>query len=254
MATSAFNIVLCTLFWASLVAQIIKNPPTMQGTRVQSLRWEDPLKKEMTTPSSILAWKIPWTEEPGWLQSMWLQSQTWLGDFHFVPFSAGFVPLFTLLILRTVFFSSPHIALRLPSLIKPQNPTIKKHLGMTDFYWGFRPSGQAGNFKWIASQPSSMNTTHFPAGMLWGPPLFSPSFLLFILPPSTSSLSLVLLQSLLLSFLVEHHSSILFTTSTHRWEKFTFQNQKGSCCETNLTLTSQERTGYVYIFQWKETL
>jgi len=52
---------------------MVKNPPAMQETQVQSLGWEDPLKKGMTTHSSILAWKIPWTEEPGGLQSMGLQ-------------------------------------------------------------------------------------------------------------------------------------------------------------------------------------
>ncbi|MES9130246.1 hypothetical protein ABEQ10_11990, partial [Cutibacterium acnes] len=54
----------------SLVAQRVKNPPAMQETWVQSLGWEDPLEKEMATHSSILAWRIPWTEEPGGLQSM----------------------------------------------------------------------------------------------------------------------------------------------------------------------------------------
>ena len=57
----------------SLVAQTIKCLPTMQETRVQSLGREDPLEKEMATHSSILAWKIPWMEEPGRLQSMGLQ-------------------------------------------------------------------------------------------------------------------------------------------------------------------------------------
>ena len=57
-------------FRASLVAQMIKNPPAMQETWVQSLSWEDPLEKEMATHSSIFAWKISWTEEPGGLQSM----------------------------------------------------------------------------------------------------------------------------------------------------------------------------------------
>ena len=56
--------------WASLVAQSVKNLPAVQETQVQSLGWEDPLEKEMTTHSSILAWKISWTEEPGGLQSM----------------------------------------------------------------------------------------------------------------------------------------------------------------------------------------
>ena len=58
---------------ASLVAQLVKNPPAMQEIWVQSLGWEDPLEKEMATHSSILAWRIPWTEEPGRLQSMGLQ-------------------------------------------------------------------------------------------------------------------------------------------------------------------------------------
>ena len=54
----------------SLVAQLVKNLPAVQETRVQSLGREDPLEKEMATHSSILAWKISWTEEPGGLQSM----------------------------------------------------------------------------------------------------------------------------------------------------------------------------------------
>ena len=49
----------------SLVAQMVKHLPTMRETQVQSLGWEDLLEKEMATHSSILAWKIPWTEEPG---------------------------------------------------------------------------------------------------------------------------------------------------------------------------------------------
>ena len=56
--------------WASLVAQIVKNLPAVQETWVQSLGQEDPLKKEMANHSSILAWKILWTEEPGRVQSM----------------------------------------------------------------------------------------------------------------------------------------------------------------------------------------
>ena len=54
---------------ASLVAQTVKNPPAVQVTWVRSLGWEDPVEKEMASHSSILAWKIPWTEEPGGLQS-----------------------------------------------------------------------------------------------------------------------------------------------------------------------------------------
>ena len=54
----------------SLVAQTVKCLPTMWETRFQSLGWEDLLEKEMATQSSTLAWKIPWTEEPGRLQFM----------------------------------------------------------------------------------------------------------------------------------------------------------------------------------------
>ena len=68
---------------ASLVAQMVKNSPAMQETWVQSLSWEDPLEKKMATHSSTLAWRIPWTEEPGRLQSMGLQSRTRLSDFTF---------------------------------------------------------------------------------------------------------------------------------------------------------------------------
>ena len=52
------------------MAQTVKNLPAMQETWVQSLDWEDPLEKEMATHSSILAWDIPWTEEPGGLPSL----------------------------------------------------------------------------------------------------------------------------------------------------------------------------------------
>jgi len=57
----------------SLMAQAVKNLPAMQETQemqVRSLGWEDPLEEEMATHSNILAWKIPWTEEPDALQSM----------------------------------------------------------------------------------------------------------------------------------------------------------------------------------------
>ena len=54
----------------SLVAQMVKRLSTMRETRVRSLGWEDPLEKEMAIHSGTIAWKIPWTEEPGRLQSM----------------------------------------------------------------------------------------------------------------------------------------------------------------------------------------
>ena len=59
--------------WDFPIAQMVKNLPAMQETQVRSLGQEDPLEKEMATHSSILAWRIPWTEEPGGLQSMRLQ-------------------------------------------------------------------------------------------------------------------------------------------------------------------------------------
>ena len=58
------------MYWASLVAQTVMNPPAMQESWVQSLGWEDPLEEGMATHSSILVWRIPWTEEPGGIQSM----------------------------------------------------------------------------------------------------------------------------------------------------------------------------------------
>ena len=64
----------------SLVAQTVKNLPAMQETQVRSLGWEDPLEEGMATHSSILAWRIPWAEEHGRLQSMGSQSWTRLSD------------------------------------------------------------------------------------------------------------------------------------------------------------------------------
>ena len=66
---------------ASLVAQMVRSLPAMQETWVQSLRQEDTLEKEISIHSSIVAWKIPWTEEPCRLQSMGSQSRTRLSNF-----------------------------------------------------------------------------------------------------------------------------------------------------------------------------
>ena len=67
---------------ASLVAQMIKNLPAIQETWVQSLGWEDLLEKGMATHSSILAWRIPWTEEPGELVHGVPESQDWPTFIH----------------------------------------------------------------------------------------------------------------------------------------------------------------------------
>ena len=82
---------------ASLVTQRIKRLPAMRETRVRSLGWEDPLEKEMAIHSSTLAWRIPWTEEPGWLQSTgsqrvrhdWVTSLT-----HSLPYLVTVLSLF----------------------------------------------------------------------------------------------------------------------------------------------------------------
>ena len=67
---------------ASLVAQLVKNPPAMQETLVQPLGQEDPLEEGMATHSSIRAWRIPWTEEPAGLMSMGSESRTQLSNQH----------------------------------------------------------------------------------------------------------------------------------------------------------------------------
>ena len=78
------------MYSASLVAQRLKCLPAMWATWVRSLGWKDPLKKEMATHSSILAWKIPWTEEPDGLQSMGLQRvrHDWVTSFSLSLYSA----------------------------------------------------------------------------------------------------------------------------------------------------------------------
>ena len=74
MIQHATKPIICPLFYIpSLVVQTVKKLPTVLETWVQSLGQEDPLEKDMATHSSILVWRIPWTEEPGGLQSMGLQ-------------------------------------------------------------------------------------------------------------------------------------------------------------------------------------
>ena len=69
--TPAFSLKhLILALWDAMVAQMVKNPPAMQEIQVHSLGWEDPLEKGMATHTSILAWRIPWTEELGGLRSM----------------------------------------------------------------------------------------------------------------------------------------------------------------------------------------
>ena len=90
----------CMCTRASLVAQLVKSPPAMQETWVWSLGREGPLENGMATHSSILTWRIPWTEEPGRLQSMGLQrvGHSWATFFFFfnIPKEASNPLLFTL--------------------------------------------------------------------------------------------------------------------------------------------------------------
>ena len=71
---------------AFVVAQMVKNLPAMQDSWVQSPGWNDPLEKEMATRSSILAWRIPWTEEPGRLHSPWGCKETDTTEHLTLPF------------------------------------------------------------------------------------------------------------------------------------------------------------------------
>ena len=91
--------------------QTVKHLPTMWEIQVQSLGQEDLLEKEMATHSSIVAWKIPWTEEPGRLQSIGSQSQTRLSDFTFYSLSNFQICNSVLLIIvTTLHCASPGLA------------------------------------------------------------------------------------------------------------------------------------------------
>ena len=98
---------------------MVKSLPAIWGTRVQSLGWEDPLEKEMATHSSIVAWRISWTEESGRLQSMRSQNQTRLSDFiFFISFlSMCYIVSQSVQLLSHVWlFVTPWIIARLTSL------------------------------------------------------------------------------------------------------------------------------------------
>ena len=89
-STSGFPVCYHSRSYSTEVAQTVKRLPTMRETWVWSLGWEFPLEKEMATHSSTLTWKIPWTEEPGRLQSMGSQrvGHDWATSLHF-SFSSG---------------------------------------------------------------------------------------------------------------------------------------------------------------------
>ena len=113
---------------ASLVAQIVKNMPSIQEIWVQSLGWEDPLEKEMATHTCILAWRAPWREEPGGLQSMgsqrvrhdWVTNTYILFQYTFPPrFIIGYWIQFSVLYSRSLLFYYPfNIHFIIHSLLK----------------------------------------------------------------------------------------------------------------------------------------
>ena len=105
-----WNLRVCPSLSALLVAQMVKRLPTMWETRVRFLGWEDPLKKEMTTHSSILAWRIPWTEDPGRLQSMGLQrvGHDWVTSLHSLILLFQLSHLGKICYLNSIFFSNTH--------------------------------------------------------------------------------------------------------------------------------------------------
>ena len=116
------NLTTATRQVPSLVAQTVKRLPTKRETQVWSLGREDPLEKQTATHSSTLAWKIPWTEGRGRLQSLGWKSQTQLSDFTFT---------FT-----------PQVALVVKNL--PANAGIVRNAGLI-FGWGGYPGEGHGN-------------------------------------------------------------------------------------------------------------
>ena len=112
----------------SQIAQMVKNLPTMPETWVQSLGWEDPLEKGMATHSSILAWRIPWTEEPGGLRSM----GSWRVGYNWMTNTFTFLYVFlSLSIFSTYSFFLPVCLSIHPSISK--QPTS---MGRIDFHKG----------------------------------------------------------------------------------------------------------------------
>ena len=105
---------------ASLLAQSVKNLPAKWETQVSSLCWEDPLEKETAALSSILAWRMPWTEEPGGLQSV--RSQTLRHGLGTNTFTGTFV--FT----EHVFWASGHITLYLDYVLQASQPVCEPNV------------------------------------------------------------------------------------------------------------------------------
>ena len=170
---------------ASQVAQSLKCVPAMRETWVQSLGWEDPLEKETATHSSILAWRIPWKEEPGGLQSMGLQSWTELSDFTFTLTQSSLDHFF-----KRVQFSS--VAQSCPTLC---DPVTCSSLGFPVHHQ--LPELTQTHVKWVDRAESSKEPEPVPSVSSMSdtaacPPLFADD------PSALPSPTLSLLQSVTL--------------------------------------------------------
>ena len=136
--------------WASLVAQSVKHLPAVQETWVRSLGWEGPLENEMATYSSTLAWKIPWTEEPGRLQSMGSQR---VGHDWATSCSLSLFPL-------TEPMSGSRVDLQ-PSAEIALEPTQLSCRGRADNEWpGQCPEGEDSSSQSLLSQVSDLHYHH----------------------------------------------------------------------------------------------
>ena len=132
--------------WASLMAQKVKNLPAMQQTQVLYLGWEDPLEMEMATHSSILAWEIQWTEEPGVLQSMGSQSNSTKRSHMHTVFHLDLTVTFC------------YILYQLKSYIKCYNPLLSASLFLC-------PSNYSSNFMYPMYFSTLKNFVFFPQNM-----------------------------------------------------------------------------------------
>ena len=164
------------------MGQRVKNLPAMQKTWVRSLGQEGPLEKEMATHSSILAWRIPWTEEPGSLQSMGLQGRKqlkWLSTTA-LQYCVGFCHTSTWISHRYTYVFSLTLQ---PSSHLSCNPTLLGCHGALDL----RSFGHTINFHWLSN--FTCGNVCFKPTLSICPPSLPVSTSLFSLPVSTAALN-----------------------------------------------------------------
>ena len=156
--------------WVSLVAQRLKRLPPMWETRVQSLGQEDPLEKEMEPHSIILAWRIPWREEPGRLQSMGSQRvrYNWATSLHFQFSSVQFIPQLCPTLCNPMDYSTPGFPVhhQLPEIIQTQDHWVSdviqpSHPLSSPFPSTFNLSQHWGLFKLISSMHQEAKVLEF---------------------------------------------------------------------------------------------